>query len=173
MIRLINGLAIVNKALEQFNCIVNENDNARYRGIATQLYTTKQDIEDALREGWVDAPVAIASAPNLPNNTTQNNTTTGANPIGANPTGNIPTGNTPNGNIPNGNLPTGQPNAGMNVNGNSVQPNVPVTNGAAVNATAFFDNLLKGATANNSDLADALNQITQGNGASTPQNFPF
>ena len=165
LIRLLNGLALVNKALEQFNYIVNNNEDARYRGISTQLYTTKQDIEDAMREGWVETQIPNANAPNLPNGTSNVNGNTGTSTAGSS-----------------------TPNNGSNVTPTVVPPTQPVTptpnpsinpnagtipNGVQ-NASDFFDNLLKGATANNKDLADALNQITQGGNNNTPsQSFPF
>lgn len=165
LIRLLNGLALVNKALEQFNYIVNNNEDARYRGISTQLYTTKQDIEDAMREGWVDTQIPIANAPNLPNNTPNVNGNIGANTSGSTSSNN---GNgAASAPIPpiQPTTPTPRP---------SVNPNTGATQNGVQNASDFFDNLLKGATANNSDLADALNQITQGGNNNTPsQNFPF
>ena len=145
-------LALLNKVQEEMAYIINDNNDARFRNLSTQIFSVKQDLEDKLREDYEEEK----KGGSLP----QQNIS----PI-VSPTTGVPI--TPSGNVPSNSGSVVNNNGGNVTNngtlvghkGNPVIPSTPQSNAPSVDA--FFDDLLSGATGSNDDLKDALNKMAQ------------
>lgn len=162
--RLLKVDALMNQVYEQLSIVANEESDGRYRGMITQAYGLKQDVEDKMREDLIDDKQQIASAPNLPNqNSTavNNNQGNGNNqPISQNPVTQQNNGGQQNSNNGVSQNPTA-PNQNNNANGQNVIP---------TDVTQFFNDLLAGKAGNNQDLNDLLNQMNQTQSQAAPSN---
>lgn len=76
IIRELTCLALLNKLSEQLGILINEDNDSRFRNLATQTFTMKQDLEDKIREDNIDVDIDIKSAPNIPTPTQNSNSST-------------------------------------------------------------------------------------------------
>lgn len=168
--RLLKIDALMNQVYEQLSIVANEEQDGRYRGMTTQAYGLKQDIEDKMREDLLDGPQQIASAPNLPNQNTTN--------VNNNPTSNgNSVSSTPSNSVTQQNNGVQQNQQNFTNNGNQQSsPNNAIPNPTGqISPTVgqFFDDLLSGKAGNNQDLNDILAKMKQTSQTNNGNSIPF
>ena len=80
-------MALINKAIEMNQVSINMTKDARYNEIGTLLYSIQQNLQDGMREKYVDAPLEEVDSSKYKNATAKAKAATQANATASNQTG--------------------------------------------------------------------------------------